>query len=155
MLQIGLANRAKKAQLSTALPTMIEFACHPDSMLGNVAMENNIDSIRLSQEFSDLSTLGGYNAARVAIDSAVKPIHLHGSLPCTPWTGWQSFNIVKCGEAFHKRLQIDRQNSIVMLDYFYKLAKKVILDGGTISFEWPRYCAGWDLPTLVQLISDA
>ena len=45
MREIGLANRAK-----------IEFARHPNSMLGNVAMENNIDSISLSQEFSDLST---------------------------------------------------------------------------------------------------
>ncbi len=41
-----------------------------------------------------------------------------------------------------------------MLDHFYKLAKRVVAKGGTISFEWPRFCAGWDLPVLQQLISE-
>ena len=41
-----------------------------------------------------------------------------------------------------------------MLDHFYKLAKRVVSKGGTVSFEWPRYCAGWDLPVLQQFISE-
>ena len=41
-----------------------------------------------------------------------------------------------------------------MLGFFYKLARKVVSGGGTVSFEWPRYCAGWDLPDLVSLISE-
>ncbi len=40
MLQIGLGNKAKKANIGTALTTMLGFAYHPNSGLGNGAMEN-------------------------------------------------------------------------------------------------------------------
>ena len=31
-----------------------------------------------------------------------------------------------------------------MLGFFLKLARHVHKTGDSISFEWPRYCAGWD-----------
>ena len=142
------------AIVKPALPTMVEFACHPESNVGKAAVEQQIDSIRLSKENTDLLTKVGFVKAMDLVDRAVPPVHLHGSLPCTPWSRWQSFNIHKCGVEFSKQLAIDRTNSIQMLDHFYKLAKRVVAKGGTISFEWPRFCAGWDLPLLQQLISE-
>ena len=143
---------ASKPIIQTALPTMVEFACHPESNIGKIAMENGIDSIRLSKENTDLLTKVGFVRATELVDMASPPVHLHGSLPCTPWSRWQNFNIYKCGVEFSKQLAIDRGNSIIMLDHFYALAKRVVSKGGTISFEWPRYCAGWDLPVLQSLI---
>ena len=60
----------------------------------------------------------------------------------------------KLGADFHKQLQLERANSIIMLGYFLQLARHVHKSGGTISFEWPRYCAGWDLPVLKQIIDE-
>ena len=136
-----------------AVPTMVEFACGDESEIGRIAKLKGVDSIRLSKSFADLSTQPGYQRALKSVSKANLPVHLHGSLPCTPWNRWQNFNIYKCGVEFSKQLAIDRGSSIKMLDRFYKLADRVVSKGGTVSFEWPRYCAGWDLPVLQQLIS--
>mgnify|MGYP002810280970 CR=1 FL=1 len=50
---------ASKPIVQTALPTMVEFACDPNSSLGRIAIENEIDSIRLSKENTDLLTKVG------------------------------------------------------------------------------------------------
>ena len=38
---------------------------------------------------------------------------------------------------------------MLMLRYFLTVAHHVIANGGHVSFEWPRYCDGWKLPTLI------
>ena len=43
-----------------AAPTIVEFACSNDSSLGRVAMDKGIDSIRLTKDYADLTTRGGY-----------------------------------------------------------------------------------------------
>ena len=90
-------------------PIRAEFACSPNSSLGQVANDNYIDSSRLTQDYADLTTDTGYKKARKAVEGASKPIHLHGSLPCTPWSRRQSFNLKVLGQAFHDKLQRDRR----------------------------------------------
>ncbi len=107
----------------------------------------------MSKSFADLSTQSGYLRALKSIKLADLPIHLHGSLPCTPWSRWQSLNTFKLDASFHRQLELDRANSIKMLGRFLQLARHVQKTGGTISFEWPRFCAGWDLP-LIKIIID-
>ena len=136
-----------------AVPTMVEFACSNESELGKMALLKGVDSLRLSESFADLSSQPGYQRALKSISSADLPIHLHGSLPCTPWSRWQSFNTFKLGADFHRQLELDRAKSIVMLGHFLQLARHVQKTGGTISFEWPRFCAGWDLPLIKIIIS--
>ena len=63
-------------------------------------------------------------------------------------------DVWKLGAEFHRKLQSDRAKSIIMLGHFWKLARHIQKPGGSISFEWPRYCAGWDLPVLKQLIDE-
>ena len=40
-----------------------------------------------------------------------------------------------------------------MLYHFNVICFAVAKRGGTISFEWPRYCSGWNLPELKAIIS--
>ena len=38
-----------------------------------------------------------------------------------------------------------------MLKNFRKVAKVIVANGGTVSFEWPRYCLGWNLELLKEI----
>ena len=68
--------------------------------------------------------------------------------------GGKHLTYMNVGADFNKQLAIDRANSVQMLEHFYKLAKRVVSKDGAVSFEWPRFCAGWDLPTSQQIISE-
>ena len=41
-----------------------------------------------------------------------------------------------------------RVESLVVLEVFHELARHVIENGGTVSFEWPAHCTGWKIPGL-------
>ena len=62
------------------------------------------------------------------------------------------FNMYKYGRAFTQYIEGEKRQSVVMLSYFTQLADYVVKHGGTVSFEWPRYCSGWKLEELVSFI---
>jgi hypothetical protein len=45
-----------------------------------------------------------------------------------------------------------RRKSRKILKNFIRCAEKVLENGGHVASEWPRGCAGWNLPELVQFI---
>eukprot|EP00973_Karenia_brevis_P079615 11045800-Karenia_brevis.AAC.1 len=45
-----------------------------------------------------------------------------------------------------------REHSRKLLRKFIQLAEHVLLNGGHVSFEWPRQCTGWLLPELTSFI---
>ena len=47
----------------------------------------------------------------------------------------------------------DRKQSRVLLAKYIELADLVMKFGGHVSFEWPRHCAGWILPELMNFIA--
>eukprot|EP00972_Heterocapsa_arctica_P083368 12285099-Heterocapsa_arctica.AAC.1 len=36
---------------------------------------------------------------------------------------------------------------------FIRLAKAVLAKGGSVSFEWPRYCDGWRQPGVIKMVT--
>ena len=130
--------------------TLIEFACDKESMLGKVGEDRGIKVIRLSLEITDLETRAGLEHTLREIKQN-PGCSMHGSLPCTPWTRWQSYNEHKLGADFRKKLGEARERSRTMLSNFRIAALEVIKGGGDVSFEWPRFCSGWDLTDLVEL----
>ena len=113
-------------------------------MLGNVGKAKGINVVRLCKEDYDLLSDEGLKAA-IKIAKSCPGAHVRGSLPCTPWSRWQSMNIHRYGKRFAKKLKKMRDASLHMLLAFETLAQVVYDGGGTISFEWPRYCDGWQL----------
>ena len=111
-------------------------------MLGVVGSEIDIQVIRLHKEFSDLM-------CPAIISQLIQFAELHpgmslwGSIPCTPWTTWQFLNIHKHGDSYLKRLETSREESMIMLNHFRLLGKTIISNGGSVSFEWPRFVTGW------------
>ena len=41
-----------------------------------------------------------------------------------------------------------RHESYQILQSFVDVASLVLKDGGGVSFKWPAYCHGWDIPLL-------
>ncbi len=80
--------------------------------------------------------------------------HLHGSLPCTPWTSWQRINITKMVGDNLAALLASRVTSMEYVVTFTRLAKIVLSKGGSVSFEWPRGCDGWDQPAVRQMVQE-
>eukprot|EP00972_Heterocapsa_arctica_P098373 14517610-Heterocapsa_arctica.AAC.1 len=77
-----------------------------------------------------------------------------GSLPCTPWTSWQRLNFRKASDTAKTKIM---ESLIVSMDFivtFVRLAKTVLARGGSVSFEWPRYCAGWSQPAVRRMITE-
>merc|ERR1711966_346954 len=66
--------------------------------------------------------------------------HLHGSLPCTPWTSWQRLNLHRGSQATKDRIARIRVQSLEWVKTFARLGKATLAGGGSVSFEWPRYC---------------
>ena len=131
---------------------LLECCCSENSSLGNVGQAYGIKVIRISErvDFSDDHTL-------IQLVGQVKQnpgIDLHGSLPCTVWCNWQKMAVHRLGPSYAKRLAIRRKKSLELVSRFRFLAEKVIEYGGRVSFEWPRYCAGWLQKELISMICD-
>jgi len=62
-------------------------------------------------------------------------------------------NLKKLGNQFQNKLIANRKKSLLMLRYFLTVAHHVITNGGQVSFEWPRFCDGWKIPTLINFAS--
>ena len=126
--------------------------CANDSELGKVSSDHNINCVRLSRETSNL-----FDHAQ--IKSLVKQIHstpgchLHASLPCTVWSTWQHMNCRKKGVEYINRLEARRDRSLKLFAHFIEVATAVRQGGGTISFEWPRYCLGWTKQPVLDFLA--
>jgi hypothetical protein len=103
---------------------LIEFACQKESMLGQVGAKLGVKVIRLHKGYADLLTPAGKQ--RAFKDARENPgAHLHGSLPCTPWSRWQTMSIHRYGKKFEARLLLARKKSLQFLDVFIELATLV------------------------------
>jgi len=129
-----------------------EFCCANNSELGKVAGDHSIKFVRLSRETSNLFD-------HVQVKNLVKQVHttpgchLHASLPCTVWSTWQHMNCRKKGPDFVRKLEARRHQALKMFAHFVEVATAVRQGGGTISFEWPRYCLGWTQQPVLDFLS--
>ena len=132
---------------------IVEFCCSDNSEMCATAEKHGIEYLRLNQSFANLMDPGIIQQLLEWIPQQ-KRVHLHGSLPCTPWTSWQHMALAKYGEPYRLKLVKRREASLQLLMNFRALAEVVRQHGGTISFEWPRYCYGWTQEPVMQMIRD-
>ena len=77
---------------------------------------------------------------------------LHGSLLCTVWSSWQNPNVHQYGAKYAATLEERSKDAIKLLENFISIADLCLGLGGRVTFEWPRYCAGFLLPQLIEFI---
>ena len=141
-------------KIATDLPglgTLVEYACDPESLIGQQLPQFGLKVLRLTEQTVDLS-----NPTHVLqVVEQLKAQHgadLWVSLPCSPWSAMQELNLHRLGEAFTSNLQAQQDRSQYMLELALQVAEYVVLHHGRLVFEWPEHCKGWRLPQLQQFL---
>ena len=130
---------------------LVEAWCDKESPLGTVGDVMGRKVFRFTAE-DDLSSPATIQRALQTTRSNPGS-HLHGSLPCTPWTSWQRLNLHRGGPATKARVARIREQSLEWVKTFTRLGKATLAGGGSVSFEWPRYCDGWRQEVVRSMIS--
>ena len=73
---------------------------------------------------------------------------------CTPWTSWQRLNLHRGSPATKARIARIREQSLEWVKTFTRLGKTTLAGGGSVSFEWPRFCDGWQQEGVRSLIRE-
>jgi hypothetical protein len=61
--------------------------------------------------------------------------HLHGPIPCTPWTSWQRLNLANGTPALRACISKAREQSLAWVMTFIRLGKATLAGGGPLSYE--------------------
>ena len=131
---------------------LVEAWCADDSELGKVGEMRGRRVIRYTAS-DDLSQ-------QTTVQNALRDIrsrrgtHLHGFIPCTPWTSWQRINLIRAKPETKERIMKDRATSLDYVRTFGRLWRAVIARGGSVSFERPRHCEGWKDETMKAMLED-
>ena len=120
---------------------LLEAWCDEKSPLGEIGMDFNRDVFRFTEK-DDLSLPDKVKKAHQVIRQH-PGCHLHGSLPCMPWSSWQRMNLAHATEASRERVRRAREQSLEWAATFRRLARAALARGGSVSFEEPRFCEGW------------
>ena len=94
--------------------------------------------LRLTTDFLDCAN---NDLIDMLIDQiCVSPVawDMLGSIPCDPWSTWQSMCIHWHSQAYRDQLQALTKNSKKILHNFIRVAKSVHAAGGRIAYEYPE-----------------
>ena len=131
---------------------LLEGWCAPDSALGKTGERCGRRVLRYTEK-EDLTKIETVNAAAREVRNN-PGCHLHGSLPCTPWSSWQKLNLARGSDAAKEKIYKSRKQSLEFIVSFTRIAKVALARGGSVSFEWPRYCSGWKTPEVANMIKE-
>ena len=140
--------------LAATFAPLVGAWCAEDSELGKVGELRGRRVIRYTAA-DDLSNPGTIKRALGDIRSR-SGVHLHGSIPCTPWTACQMINLSlsNAKPETRERVLSDRQESLEYVGTFGLLGKATLARGGSISFEWPRHCEGWKEEVVTTMLKE-
>ena len=138
--------------LAATISPLVEAWCAEDGELGKVGELRGRRVIRYTgpDGSSNPSTI------KRALDDirSRSGIHLHGSIPCTPWTAWQRINPSNAKPETRERTLSDRHVSLGYVKTFGRLGKATLARGRSISFEWPRHCEGWKEEVVTTMMNE-
>ena len=67
---------------------------------------------------------------------------------------WQKLNLARASDAAKEKIYKSRKQSLEFIVSFTRIAKVALARGGSVSFEWPRYCSGWKTPEVANMIKE-
>ena len=127
---------------------LIEFCCDASSEVGKECERLGIDVLRVDKDLNALDAETGVTCLKFIEHHT--HVHIHGSLPCTPWSQLQYLNVYLHGETFARKLEAARRLSLQLVLRF-RFNRQC---GGTSSFEWPKDAVGWQKPLVLQLLEE-
>ena len=127
---------------------LVELCCGPKSLIGGEAALRGLSVLRVTRDTHDLTSQAGRSAVAKDLRQILgkHKVHLWASLPCRPWSQLAELNKRKLGPKFRAYLEVQREESLGLVEVFLGRAELVIASGGTVSFEWPAHCVGWHIP---------
>ena len=131
---------------------LIEFCCDASSEVGKECERLGIDVLRVDKDLNALDAETGVICLKFIEHHT--HVHIHGSLPCTPWSQLQYLNVYLHGETFARKLEAARRLSLQLVLRFLILCRFNRQCGGTSSFEWPKDAVGWQKPLVLQLLEE-
>ena len=129
---------------------MVELCCGEHSLISSKAQAAGMETLRITKKSHNLMSSAGLEAAREDVRRLAGgyKTHLWASLPCRPWSQWNELNCRKLGKKFRVYVDELRIEAMHFISAFIEIAEIVIANGGSVSFEWPAYCAGWGVESL-------
>ena len=154
MLTILNAESERANAVDSNKTLFIEFACGPDSELGNQGHKHGFEVMRCTLADGDLSQPLEKGMLRILdkIASYKGALVLHGALPCTPWSQIQRLNEHVHGPSFTEKLKRSQKKSPRMVRNVLQRAKSVIQREGLVSFEWPPTAGGWNEDIVLKMV---
>ena len=131
---------------------LFEFACAKETNLGKVGQECGVRVIRLCKE--DVNLEDPYSIEQLIPQvGALEGCSIHCSIQCKPWSLWLHLNRAKYPK-LTAGIHQEQAESAALVEQFIRVADICLGNGGDCSFEWPRYCTGWALPSIQSWILD-
>lgn len=115
--------------------TLIEYCASEESKLAVVGNEYGVNAVRCTESSLKVDEPGVEKSLTELVTE--KP-------GLDRWAG----------NDFADKLEQQRDVSKKMLKRFCRVARAVARQGGRVTFEWPRHCAGWSLHDLLVLIQE-
>ena len=141
-------------RIAKADRVLVEFCCEPDSMIGkraDAAFPNTL-VIRASLAFGDILNPSVLDRLEALVEACSDyKVDIHGSVPCTPWANWQKLNLYRLGPIFRAKLMAERDQTLIFIEHYKRLALKVKAKFGRSSWEWPDGIEGWNLDQMIEL----
>ena len=117
--------------------------------MGNVFKDLNIPHVRLAKEYIDLESAVADEQLAYQISQCVQP-NLWAAIPCVSGSPWQRLSLHRLGKPFKKKFREKVKQSKVMFSKFALHAEHVLKAGGSVTFEWPCDCEGWQRPDVAE-----
>lgn len=141
----------------TRIGMFIEFCCEANSACSRVANHLGIPYFGITKSTLDVENDDQFEQfldwLQLEIQENPGPIHLWGSLPCTPWGPWQEMNVHRYGQKFEDKLYLARCRSLQLVHKFKEAGELVKCSrGGSVTFEWSRNNKGWGEPVVQQTL---
>ena len=134
-------------------PAFVEYCCGHSSLLSKEAGRKGFHALRFTKDSHDLISTDGFERALKDIASLIsegRHIKLWASLPCRPWSIRSHMNLARLGSRYRRLLTFQRLESFFLIQGFIQVAEVVLQAKGSVSFEWPAFCQGWDIPILQE-----
>ena len=128
---------------------IVEWCCNPDSALSIAWRRKGGAAVRLGLPGYDLSKPSVVSKMEGCIRQVLrrgKSVRIHAAFPCTPWTSLQRL-LLYLNPNHKTKLTAQRKISVGMVKLFLDATARLRREFGSllaVSFEWPRYCEGWD-----------
>eukprot|EP00435_Cladocopium_sp_Y103_P043609 s1043_g12.t1 len=133
--------------------TLVEFCASAESMMGKVGKDLGVHEVRCSEGHLNVKSDKTMEILHGMVES--KPgLDLWGSLPCDPLDTRANFERSPIWPRLFRAFGRETEGFQEASQEVLQVCSRCSATWGTVTFEWPHFCAGWSLQEIQKLIRD-